>query len=302
MLRILGSSKRLCDGVSRRDFLQAGSLGLLGMAAAGRWALCRRSPPQPSPLAARLAGPSGACFSIFTARPASWRPSTPSPTPHWKCAASWAPSPPACPGVQIGELLPETAKVIDRATIVRSMTHRYPLHASAFTMTSIPTIDVPLQMSPRDPRHWPYHRLGRRLPGRSERRAARPDCAQYRPALAAELTAPLCRGRQRGSVWRLAGPGLRSAVDRLSRAGHPDLDLYVWQSDDPLPGSLWAAGARLPLWPVEPTRNWARDLTLDRLNRRRSLLAAVGRRSPAGSRRARPRDRSTIFASRLFRT
>ena len=35
MLRILGSSKRLCDGVSRRDFLQAGSLGLLGMAGQG---------------------------------------------------------------------------------------------------------------------------------------------------------------------------------------------------------------------------------------------------------------------------
>ena len=59
-------------------------------------------------------------------------------------------------GVQIGELLPLTAKVIDRTTIVRSMTHPYPLHASAFTLTSIPTIDVPLQMSPRDPRHWPF--------------------------------------------------------------------------------------------------------------------------------------------------
>ena len=31
MLRILGSHKRLCDGFSRRDFLQAGGLGLLGL-------------------------------------------------------------------------------------------------------------------------------------------------------------------------------------------------------------------------------------------------------------------------------
>ena len=58
-------------------------------------------------------------------------------------------------------------------TIIRSMTHPFPLHASAFTMTSIPQIDVPLQMSPRDPRHWPYigsvieyldKREGRKLP------------------------------------------------------------------------------------------------------------------------------------------
>ena len=31
MIRVLGGPKRLCDGLTRRDLLQVGSLGLLGM-------------------------------------------------------------------------------------------------------------------------------------------------------------------------------------------------------------------------------------------------------------------------------
>ena len=31
MLDILGSPKRLCNGLTRRDFIQAGSLGLMGL-------------------------------------------------------------------------------------------------------------------------------------------------------------------------------------------------------------------------------------------------------------------------------
>src|SRR5262245_35083743 len=34
MLRILGSTKRLCDGVTRRDWLSAGALGVLGLSLA----------------------------------------------------------------------------------------------------------------------------------------------------------------------------------------------------------------------------------------------------------------------------
>src|SRR6516162_10293582 len=34
MLRVLGSRKRLCDGMTRRDLLQAGGASLLGLSAA----------------------------------------------------------------------------------------------------------------------------------------------------------------------------------------------------------------------------------------------------------------------------
>ena len=31
MLRVLGSNRKLCNGIGRRDFLQAGSLGVAGL-------------------------------------------------------------------------------------------------------------------------------------------------------------------------------------------------------------------------------------------------------------------------------
>ena len=187
------------------------------------------------------------------------------------------------PGVQIGELLPQTARIIDRATIVRSMTHPYPLHASAFTLTSIPTIDVPLQMSPRDPRHWPF--IGSVVDyladQRGEPRAA--DRAQHRPAVAAQLAAALRGRRQCRPLRRVAGPRLRSAVDRFSRHGHAHLDLHLRQSDDSLPGSLRTARARLPLWPVG-RRPTARGPDA-RSAQSPPLAAGAVRRRPATARR-----------------
>ena len=47
------------------------------------------------------------------------------------------------PGCDVCELLPNLAKVLDRTTVLRSMTHPYPLHGVAFALTGVPTMDVP---------------------------------------------------------------------------------------------------------------------------------------------------------------
>ena len=52
--------------------------------------------------------------------------------------------------------LPRMAGVMDRVTVVRSVTHPYPLHCVAYTTSGIPDYDVSLETRPRDPRHWPY--------------------------------------------------------------------------------------------------------------------------------------------------
>ena len=49
MLRVLGSPKRLCDGVSRRDLLQAGGISLLGLGL-GELAEATDRPSPPAPL------------------------------------------------------------------------------------------------------------------------------------------------------------------------------------------------------------------------------------------------------------
>ena len=45
---------------------------------------------------------------------------------------------------------------MDKVTVLRSLTHPYPIHGAAFALTGLPVIDVGMELSPRDPRHWPF--------------------------------------------------------------------------------------------------------------------------------------------------
>src|SRR5204862_6216679 len=60
------------------------------------------------------------------------------------------------PGLDVCELFPNMARVMDRMTVVRSMTHPYPIHGVAYATTGTPVIDVPMELNPRDGRHWPF--------------------------------------------------------------------------------------------------------------------------------------------------
>ncbi|MFO0926227.1 MAG: DUF1501 domain-containing protein [Gemmataceae bacterium] len=60
------------------------------------------------------------------------------------------------PGVRIGEGIPAVAPIVDRLTVVRSMTHPYPEHGVAYALSGIPTYTPALEDKPRDSRHWPF--------------------------------------------------------------------------------------------------------------------------------------------------
>ena len=57
------------------------------------------------------------------------------------------------PGADVGELLPHTAGVMDRVTVVRSLTHPYPIHGVAYALTGVSQIDAPMELNPHDGRH-----------------------------------------------------------------------------------------------------------------------------------------------------
>src|SRR5438270_5322877 len=81
-------------------------------------------------------------------------------------------------GLDVCELLPNMARVMDRVTAVRSMTHPYPIHGVAYALTGVPQIDIPMELNPHDPRHWPFigsvvDYLGRRSGGK--KKATAPD-------------------------------------------------------------------------------------------------------------------------------
>ncbi|OYW19647.1 MAG: hypothetical protein B7Z55_08475, partial [Planctomycetales bacterium 12-60-4] len=60
------------------------------------------------------------------------------------------------PGVSICEGLPQTARVADRLTVIRSMTHPFPLHCVAYALSGLPAYTTDLETKPRDPAQWPY--------------------------------------------------------------------------------------------------------------------------------------------------
>src|SRR4051794_4105048 len=116
MLRILGSRRALCDGLSRRDFLQIGALGGLGLTAAPLAAAPRAALPG--------FGKARSVILLFLYGGASQletfdvKPDAPA-----EVRGRLGTIPTAIPGYRLGEGLPRLARVIDRCTVVRSMTH-----------------------------------------------------------------------------------------------------------------------------------------------------------------------------------
>ena len=64
---------------------------------------------------------------------------------------------PSCvPGLNICERLPRLAQVMDKVSLIRSVSHPYPIHGVAFATTSNPRIDLSMELNPRDVNHWPF--------------------------------------------------------------------------------------------------------------------------------------------------
>ena len=155
MLRISGSHRRLCDGVSRRDVLRACGLGALG-AGAAEWNALRASP---SVEAASIPGfgKAKSVIMLFLYGGASQLETfDPKPEAPIEVRGKLGSIESSLPGCRVCEGLPNLARLMDRTTVVRSMTHPFPIHGTAFSVTATPFLDTPMQDNPRDARHWPF--------------------------------------------------------------------------------------------------------------------------------------------------
>src|SRR5262245_24827792 len=150
MLRLLGSSKRLCNGVTRRDLLQIGGISAFGLGLTGQ---------APQRATAEVIGKPRAksCIFLFLfGSPPQHETFDPKPLAAAEIQGEMKAIDTSLPGLQIGEGLPQIARIADRLTIVRSMTHEYPIHCYAYVMTGMPTYGIPLETEPRAPEHWPF--------------------------------------------------------------------------------------------------------------------------------------------------
>src|SRR4051812_600548 len=117
MLRVLGSPKRLCDGLTRRDLLHAGGASLLGL---GLTDLGRPVTATPTNGFGRaknviLMFLYGAMSQLDTLDP---KPDAPE-----DIRGPFRPIATALPGVRVCETLPRLARMLDRVAVVRSMSH-----------------------------------------------------------------------------------------------------------------------------------------------------------------------------------
>ncbi len=123
MLRILGHGSTLCGRIRRRDALQVGGLSLLSALNPPRLSRADTQPHIPTAGTAKsvilmnlLGGPPHQ--DLFDLKPAAPK----------EIRGEFEPIDTALPGVQIGELLPQVAQVLDRCTLIRTYSHKYNSH------------------------------------------------------------------------------------------------------------------------------------------------------------------------------
>lgn len=154
MLRILGSKKMFCDGVTRRDLLHVGALSPLGLSLAG-WS--RATASERTTPAANGFGSAKRCVLLYLwGSPSQIDTFDPKPDAPAEIRGALGSIQTALPGVRVGEIFPRLAKRLDRVTVLRSLTHNTPIHGTAFAFTGVPTTDLPLEGNVRDSRHWPF--------------------------------------------------------------------------------------------------------------------------------------------------
>lgn len=270
MLRILGSPQRLCDGMTRRDALRVGGLGGLGLASS----LALQSQASASGFKSEFEnfGRAKRCLLLYLyGAPSQIETFDMKPGAPVEIRGSMQPIPSSLPGLDVCEHLPEVSRIMDRVTTIRSVTHPYPIHGVAFATTGIPAIDVAMELAPHDPRHHPYF-------GSVYEFVRRQQGVGSDVSIPQNIALPFQMSSQRtGEVYR-AGPYasyLGSSYNPIWTEYHGKATHSVVKSlagknvdvRDPYLGCTPDSHFKLSL--TEP----APGMTLDRLNRRRSLVA-----------------------------
>lgn len=152
MFRINGSRKTTCDGMTRRDLLHVGGLGLFGLCLAD---VLRLQEAQARP-GGRF-GRARSCILIylFGAHP-QHETFDPKPAAPREIQGEMGAISTSVPGVQIGEGLPRVARVMDRLTVLRSLTHPWPFHGVHYALSGIPEISRTVEADPNDRSLWPF--------------------------------------------------------------------------------------------------------------------------------------------------
>jgi hypothetical protein len=266
MLPILGSRKALCDGVTRRDLLQIGGLGLFGLGLADLLEL------QAGPAAAaHRFGQAKACILIhlFGAHP-QHETFDPKPAAPAEIQGEMGAIHTSVPGVAIGEGLPQVARIMDRITLVRSLTHPFPLHHVHYALSGIPDASSRVEATPNDRSLWPF--LGSVVDYIDAQRSASAPRVPRNIALPFRLYA-------RANFALLGGPYAGFLGSRYD----PVWTDFAAPGTRPVPNPTGRTDLLDPYGGIRPEDRFdlagemPQDLSIERLGLRRSLLAQFDR-------------------------
>jgi hypothetical protein len=242
MGRLNHSALRLCQRLTRRDVLRIGSLFGISMADLARGPLRAAEPPK-----------TRACIVLFLmggpSQHSTWDPKPAAPV---EVRGEFQPISTSVPGMQVSELLPQTAALADHLCLLRAMHTGDNAHSSSgyYMLTGVPHLPMNAEnVNPGAPNDWPsFAAIVRRL--KADR------------AMPASARLPHHIWNTDGSIW----PGQDGGF--LGRASDPWL--FRCEPDSP---SFRIAEFSLPA-----------DLPLDRLARRRSLLDGINQIDAAAAR------------------
>jgi Protein of unknown function (DUF1501) len=155
MLSIEARSTRLCDGLTRREWLRVGGLGAFGLSLPAL--LTTRQSAQAS--IAPSGGKAKSCIVVFLlGGPPQHETWDPKPDAPAEVRGEFKPIPSATPGMFVGELMPCTARLTDHIAVIRAMSSNDNAHSSSgyWMLTGYPHTPMNSENArPGAPNDWP---------------------------------------------------------------------------------------------------------------------------------------------------
>ena len=125
-----------CEGITRRDFLQIGLGGTMGLG------LCDLLRLQANTQGKNQKGSKTKCILVWLdGGPSHYETFDPKPDAPSGIRGEFKSIPTSVPGIHFSEVVPNFAKVMDKSTIIRSICHKDPNHGGGnhYMMTGAPT-------------------------------------------------------------------------------------------------------------------------------------------------------------------
>ncbi len=270
MLKVLGSSKRLCDRVSRREVLRVGGLGMFSLGLDDLWGL--QSIQAAEAAHAATFGRAKRVILLYLYGAAAQhelydlKPEAPA-----EIRGKFQPIDTAAGGIQICEHLPRLARIADRVTFVRSMTHPYNIHSAAYTLTGVEKVDIPMELGPYDSRHWPFFGSVVDYLRQRANPLAPPPAVPRNIGLPFQFSSRSPQFTRGGPYGGFLGRAYNPVWTEFEGSAQQSVNRWIGTQDvsTPEPYLGIASDCRFD---VSDAARLRPELTLDRLNQRRTLL------------------------------